>query len=57
MGEKGICGSELDDMGGSQTREERLVIGADFDWLVGEGSLGDEEVMGRNGVKGRNIEG
>ncbi|XP_065675780.1 craniofacial development protein 2-like [Hydra vulgaris] len=33
--------------------EERMILGADFDGHVGEGNSGDEEVMGRYGVKER----
>ncbi|KAI5095122.1 hypothetical protein C0J45_15197 [Silurus meridionalis] len=36
---------------------ERLVIGSDFNGHVGEGNIGDEEVMGRYGFKERNVEG
>ena len=36
---------------------ERVVIGADLNGHMGEGSLGDEKVMGRYGVSKRNEEG
>ncbi|KAK3568499.1 hypothetical protein QTP86_008605 [Hemibagrus guttatus] len=36
---------------------ERVVIGADFNGHVSEGNTGDEEVMGKIGVKERNLEG
>ncbi|KAF3700665.1 hypothetical protein EXN66_Car016353 [Channa argus] len=38
-------------------RGERLVIGAYLDGHVGEGNIGDENVMGRFGLQDRNAEG
>ncbi|KAK3517015.1 hypothetical protein QTP70_030440 [Hemibagrus guttatus] len=47
--------SELDEVMESIPTSERVLIGADFN--VGEGNRGDEEVMGKFGVKERNLEG
>ncbi|KAK3553990.1 hypothetical protein QTP70_019031 [Hemibagrus guttatus] len=49
--------SELDEVMESIPTGERVVIGADFNGDVGEGNTGDEEVMGKFGVKERNLEG
>ncbi|KAK3507176.1 hypothetical protein QTP70_009520 [Hemibagrus guttatus] len=54
--------SELDEVMESVRTEsiprgERVVIGADFNGHVGEGNTGDEEVMGKFGVKERSLEG
>ncbi|KAK3540508.1 hypothetical protein QTP70_032472, partial [Hemibagrus guttatus] len=49
--------SELDEVMESIPTGERVVIGADYNGHVGEGNTGDEEVMGKFGVKGRNLEG
>ncbi|KAK3522454.1 hypothetical protein QTP86_011000 [Hemibagrus guttatus] len=49
--------SELDEVMESIPTGERVVIGADFNGHVNEGNTGDEEVMGKFGVKERNLEG
>ena len=37
--------------------EERIVLGADLNGYVGEGNIGDEEIMRRYGAGTRNKEG
>ena len=49
-----------EDLGGlieSVSKEERIVLGADLNGHVGEGNIGDEEIMGRYGAGTRNKEG
>ncbi|KAK3542985.1 hypothetical protein QTP70_008520 [Hemibagrus guttatus] len=57
LGEKERFWSELDGVMESIPTGERVVIGADFNGHVGEGNAGDEEVIGKFGVKERNLEG
>ncbi|MCJ8743810.1 hypothetical protein PDJAM_G00098470 [Pangasius djambal] len=49
--------SELDEVIENIPTGERVVMGADLNGHVGEGNTGDEEVMGKFGVKERNLEG
>ncbi|KAK3513652.1 hypothetical protein QTP70_028811, partial [Hemibagrus guttatus] len=57
LGEKERFWSELHEVMESIPTGERVVIGADFNEHVGKGNRGDEEVMGKFGVKERNLEG
>ncbi|KAK3555300.1 hypothetical protein QTP86_014985 [Hemibagrus guttatus] len=57
LGEKERFWSELDEVMESISMGERVVIGADFNGHVGEGNTGDDEAMGKFGVKERNLEG
>ncbi|KAI5099282.1 hypothetical protein C0J45_11421 [Silurus meridionalis] len=57
MEEKEEFRSELDEVLEGVPRNDRLVIREDFNGHVGEGDRGDEEVMGRYGLKERNVEG
>ncbi|XP_063875050.1 uncharacterized protein LOC135108205 [Scylla paramamosain] len=49
--------SEVEEVIQNIPREERVVIGADFNVHIGEGNNGDEDVMGKYGVGKRNEEG
>ena len=55
--EKDTFWTDLDEVLESIPREERVVIGADFNGHVGEGNRGDEKVMGRYDDKARNAAG
>ncbi|KAK3520700.1 hypothetical protein QTP70_030576 [Hemibagrus guttatus] len=55
--EKESFWSELDEVMESIPTGERAVIGEDFNGHVGEGNTGDEELMGKFGVKERNLAG
>ncbi|KAI5610092.1 hypothetical protein C0J50_5445 [Silurus asotus] len=57
MEEKEKFWSVLDEVVEGVPRNERLVIGVDFNGHVGEGNRGDEKVMGRYGLKEKNLEG
>ena len=48
---------DLDGLIESISTEERIVLGADLNRHVGEGNIGDEEIMGRYGAGTRNKEG
>ncbi|KAK3518093.1 hypothetical protein QTP70_033313 [Hemibagrus guttatus] len=48
--------SELDEVMENIPTGERVVIGADFNRHVSEGNTGDEEVMGKFGVRERKLE-
>ncbi|KAF7710698.1 hypothetical protein C0J45_1885 [Silurus meridionalis] len=57
MGEKEKFWSELDEVVESVPRNERLVIGADFNGHVGERNRCDEAVMVKYGLKEKNVKG
>ena len=57
MEEKNHFRENLDGLIESISKEERIVLGADFNENVGEGNIGDEEMMGRYGAGTRNKEG
>ena len=55
--EKNYFWEDLDGLIESISKEERIVLGADLNEHVGEGNIGDEEIMGRYGAGTRNKEG
>ena len=57
MEEKNDFWKDLDGLIESIAKEERIVLGADLNGHVGEGNIGDEEIMGRYGAGTRNKEG
>ena len=42
-----IFWEDLDELIESIAKKERIVLGADLNGYVGEGNIGDEEIMGR----------
>ena len=57
MEEKNDFWEYLDGLIKSISKEERIVFGADLNGHVGEGNIGDEEIMGRYGAGTRNKKG
>ena len=57
MEEKNDFGEDLDGLIESVSKKERIVLGADLIGHVGEGNIGNEEIMGRYGAGTRNKEG
>ena len=55
--EKDKFWTDLDEVVESIPKEERVVIGADFNGHVGEGNRGDDNVMEIYGDKAKNAEG
>ena len=56
MEEKNGIWEDLDGLIESILTEERIVLGADLNGHVGEGNIGDEEIIRRYGVGTRNKE-
>ena len=57
MEEKNNFWEDLDGLIECVSKQERIVLGADLNGHVGEGNIGDEEIMGRYGAGTRNKEG
>ena len=57
MEEKNDFWKDLDGLIESVSKQERIVLGADLNRLVGKGNKGDEEIMGKYGAGTRNKEG
>ena len=57
MEEKNDFWEDLDGLIESISKEERIVLNAHLNGHVGEGNIGDEEIMGRYGAGTRNKEG
>ena len=57
MEEKNDFWEDLDELIERISKEEKIVLGADLNGHVGEGNIGDEEIMGRYVAGTRNKEG
>ena len=57
MEEKNDFWEDLDGLIESVSKEERIVLGVDLNGHVGEGNIGNEEIMGRYGAGTRNKKG
>ena len=57
MDEKNDFWEDLDGLIESVSKEEKIVLGADFNGHVGKGNISDEEIMVRYGAGTRNREG
>ena len=57
MEKKNDFWEDLDGLIESISKKERIVLGADINGHVGEGNIGDEEIMGRYGAETRNKKG
>ena len=57
MEEKNDFWEDLDGLIDSVSKKERIVLGEDLNEHVGEGNIGDEEILGRYGAETRNKEG
>ena len=55
--EKNDFWEDLNGLIESVPKQKRIVLGAELNGLVGEGNIGDEEIMGRYGAGTRNKEG
>ena len=56
MEEKNDFWQDLDGLIESVSKEEKIILGADLNGHVGEGNIGDEEIMERYGAGTRNKE-
>ena len=57
MEEKNYFWQDLDRLIKSISKQERIILGADLNGHVGEGNIGNEEIMRRYGDETRNKEG